>query len=477
LIAAALRTEVFNPYLLLCVLAAMWATASGALVFQAVGILRSAARYWRENTAYGKSGLWGLVAATAVALCALSLGFQLVRTGVPRLSEAWRMAFLGDPGIPDFSVRLMREGTEAEIAGGFKFGLAREAERIFATSPSLKLVHLNSGGGRLGEAEKLGELIRQRQLATYSSASCSSACIVAFLAGRERWLKHGALLGFHHESFAGSEDFDSMRKLLADAGLPPRFVDRAVAPSSAAMWYPSNDELIGAHVITGVVDNYRFAVSGYGTLPDSRIFEERLRRTPVFDVIESSEPAIFRAIADGFHRRYIEGVPEGHILDDLRTGKVAPLILAHMVYADDQLLSDYAALMADQYEALGQQDAAACFQFAAGKMNPGLMKLLPERLKTREIALSQAVLRSTKRHMSIRDSPVQALYRTIFNKLAIEFGPAEVRLLADPGKVAPEQYGDYCRLAVAMFREVAALPQDQAGTVMRHIFGNAGAGK
>lgn len=476
LIAFGLRSEGFNPYLLIAALAAMWSVAGVCQTFQSVGIWRSARRYRREKRAEHRLGLWGIAAQVAVVVGTLSLIAQLVQTGLPQLSEAWRMAFLGDPGIPDYSLRLMRGGEEAEIAGGFKYGLARDAARIFATAPGLKVVHLNSGGGRLGEAEKLGKLIRQRQLSTYTSASCSSACTVAFLAGRERWLKSGARLGFHHESFAGSENFEGMRKLLTEAGLQAGFVDRAVAPSFATMWYPTPAELMQAHVVSGIVDNYRFAASGYGTRPDARTFEEQLRRTPLFDAIEATDPQAFRTVVDMFHHSYIEGVPEGRIMDDLRTSKVTPLILSRMIYADDQLLADYAALMADQYEALGQRDATACFRYAASGAITNLVDLLPDRLKAREMALSEAVLRSTERRKPT-DVPVQPIYRTIFDKLAAQFGPAQVRILADPAKVSPAQYATYCNLAVAMFRTVAALPPEQAGIVMSHIFGNTARGK
>ncbi len=469
LIAVAFRAETFNPYTLIVALGAMWLVAGGATAFQSVGIWRSAARYRREKPQQRLAVVWSLAAQAVAALWVIALVVPLVQSGVPRFREAWRMAFLGDPEIPDYSLRIMRGGSEAEIAGGFKYGLARDAAKVFAAAPDLKVVHLNSGGGRLGEAQALARLIRSRGLATYTSASCSSACTLAFLAGQERSLKQGAHLGFHHESFAGSEAFDSMRGLLRDAGLPSWFIDRAVAASATTMWYPTVEELTQAHVITSVVDSYRFAPSGLGVHPDTRDFEEQLGRTPLFAAIEVGEPAAFRAIVDTFHRGYVEGVPEGRILDDLRTSRIAPLILAHMTYADDQLLADYASLMADQYEAIGQRDSAACFQYAAKGSAGGLVNFLPDSLKARELALSEAVLRSTVRRKPATQ-PVQDIYRLIFEKLAAQFGDARVRILSDPSKVQPSQYTVYCNLAVALFREIAALPTEQSGAVMSQIF-------
>jgi hypothetical protein len=472
LIGTAVRDDDFNPHVFFAALAGMWALAIGALLFQAVGIWRSARRHERERPGNRTARLLRYAAQAMVLAGAAGLLVPFAQAGLPQLNEAWRIAFLNDPGIPDYSLRLMRGNTEAEIAGGIKFGLTRDAARIFAIAPDLKVVHLNSGGGRLGEARKLAQLIRQRGLMTYTATACNSACAIAFLAGRERWLKQGAQIGFHRESFAGTETFDVMRGLLMESGLPAAFADRAVATPAESMWYPEPAELQRVRAISGVVDNYRFAASGYGAHPDSHTIEEQLARTPLFSAIEASEPQTFRVIADSFYQSYMQGMPEGHILDNLRSTRITPLILARMVNADDQLLADYAALMADQYEALGRRSPEACFQYAGRGVSSNLINLLPEPLKLREMSLSEAVLRAPPRQEPPADIPVQTVYRTIFDKLTSQYGPIQVRLLADPAKVPPSQYSAYCTLAVAMFRTVSALPAEQAGVVMSHIFGN-----
>jgi hypothetical protein len=46
----------------------------------------------------------------------------------------------------------MRNGTEIEISGGFKYGLNDDFLRILNAAPRVEVVHLNSLGGRIGEA-------------------------------------------------------------------------------------------------------------------------------------------------------------------------------------------------------------------------------------------------------------------------------------------------------------------------------------
>ena len=243
---------------------------------------------------------------------------------MPQLQETWRIAFENDPTIPDYTIRVMRNGTELEIAGGFKYGLAKDVEKVIQASPQVKVVHLNSIGGRLGEANKLARLIRLRGLTTYTSTLCASACTIAFEAGRERWIRSGARLGFHRGSFAGQELTDAMRTDLLEAGYPPAFVERAVSYPPDKMWYPSAAELLAAHVISGVVDNYKFAASGYGIRPGTEDFASELRKELLFRAMEKADANAFANLARRYQQRYIEGVPEGIIIDNMRTRTMIP---------------------------------------------------------------------------------------------------------------------------------------------------------
>jgi len=170
-----MHRQAFNPYVVVAALVVIWGTMAVGLLFQSVGVWRSASRHRRVAATEGKLGSWGAAAQVVVMFGLCGLGFTIATQAVPQFAESWRMAFEGDPDIPAYSMRLMRNNTEAEITGGFKHGLANEAAKLFASAPALKVVHLNSGGGRLGEAMELAKLIHARGFATYTSASCTSA--------------------------------------------------------------------------------------------------------------------------------------------------------------------------------------------------------------------------------------------------------------------------------------------------------------
>jgi hypothetical protein len=92
--------------------------------------------------------VWAGLAKIAVAYGVLQLIVVFGTKGLPQLTELSRMAFMDDPSIPAYSIRIMRNGTEAEIYGGFKYGLTDDFLKILRASPQIKIVHLNSVGGR-----------------------------------------------------------------------------------------------------------------------------------------------------------------------------------------------------------------------------------------------------------------------------------------------------------------------------------------
>ena len=369
------------------------------------------------------------------------------------------MALFDDPSLPPYSVRLMRGGTEAEIAGGFKYGLAREAETLFATAPQLRVVHLNSAGGRLGEAVKIARLITRRKLDTYTSATCASACAVVYAAGHERYLRRGARLGFHRGIFAGSENAEAMKRLLLSAGIAPAFVDRAVAQPAESIWYPTDAELADGKVVTAFVDSYRFAASGFGAYATLMAFEDSLRRTPGLEALSESQPELFDDIAELYLKRYFEGRSIGQIEDEVRHTKVAPFIAARLPQVDDGILVDYAHLLADQYAALGARDPASCFAYVTRGGDARMIALMGPALQKREVALTERVLRSKSHRAAASPEAIQAVNVEVYKKVAAAFDPQAATLLAEPAKVQPDQYALFCKVAVARLNAITSLPR------------------
>ncbi len=103
----------------------------------------------------------------------------------------------GQKDTPPYALRLLRQGTEVKLSGGMPAGTANALETMLDAAPQIKVVHLNSIGGFIGEGEKIRDLIEQRGLTTYTSTQCASACTIAYLGGTSRYLAPRAKLGLH----------------------------------------------------------------------------------------------------------------------------------------------------------------------------------------------------------------------------------------------------------------------------------------
>jgi hypothetical protein len=465
-----MRRHAFNPYEVLAAVIVIWGAIILGQIFQSLGVWRSAMRHRRLAAAAGGIGLWGIAAQAVVILGGAGIAYAFVTRGVPQLSESWSMAFEGDPGIPPYAIRLMRNGREAEITGGFKFGLSQDAARLFAEAPHLEVVHLNSGGGRVGEAVELAKLIKARGLVTYTSESCASACTIAFVAGREHYLRSDARIGFHRAIFAGVERTDEMRELLRAAHVEHSFIERAMAQPAQAIWYPTEQELAAADVVMAVVDSYHFAASGLGPHPTLEDFAAVLRRTPSFAAMEGADKQTFDDSAELYQQRYFEGVPDGRIVDEIRTRELGPLLRARLVSAPDDLLIDYARLMADQFEALGARDADACFDYAT-RSGSRASASLPAELRRRDEELSVGVLHSRTLRQPASAAELNAATLTLSQAMIERYGADKIRLLIAPAKVTPAEHAIFCELSAGMFRTIAELPPALAGAELSGIFG------
>jgi len=152
------------PKIFSAALVALWLLLAFVTVWQSVGTWRSAGRYLRA----GGSKVWGTFARGAVVLGCLKAAVEIGAVGVPQMAEYGRIA-LGRDAHGAYSLRLLRDATEVEVQGAIAFGLTDEVRALLDTHPGVRVIHLNSNGGRLGEARKLRDLIAERELTTFTA--------------------------------------------------------------------------------------------------------------------------------------------------------------------------------------------------------------------------------------------------------------------------------------------------------------------
>lgn len=403
-----------------------------------------------------------------------------VEAGMPPSGEAAGIAIPSDADFPDFTIRLMRGGTELEISGGFKIGIARELRRVLDQSPDVRVVHLDSMGGWVNEGEIIRRIIAERGLATYVADICVSACTVAFAGGRERWLHPLARIGFH--TFASSDmtgaEVDAYiareKALLGGAGYDPAFLDRALAVPFDEVWYPTDDELTGARVVTGLASADQFALSGLGPdLSRDAVAQGFAGALPILDALRSVEPGRFDAMIEALHAAYLDGATESQLFAIARNG-VMPMVQAYLPRSDDATLLSFAGLLVDQYRTLLGADGRLCFEYALGIDDPHeVMAHLPNALWEREQSLEFDILRTAT---ALRPLPEPGLVRAYWNEAAAGLtgvvSAADLPVLAAGARGDPSLQTQYCEASIALFESVLTLDDAKASALLRDIFGS-----
>jgi len=232
----------FLLYILLILIARGWSL---------VGIWRSAGRH----AARGGTPGWGTVARIMVVMGLLvSLG-QMPSLGL-QAKEYGLIAIGRDPVGPLAAITLDEVGKTLEVKGPLSAGVADRLDEVLKSASGVQTVLLDSDGGRIFEALRMADLIRERGLDTRVEQNCASACTLILLAGKERSAHKFAQIGFHQPDFPGLSD-EEKNGIIADnrndyinAGIGPDFLDKALSTPPAEMWYPTHADMVDAGVLT-----------------------------------------------------------------------------------------------------------------------------------------------------------------------------------------------------------------------------------
>ena len=476
IIVAASQASTYNPSLIFAVQVGIWGSIGVILTWQLVGV-------WRSANAYIKAGrpvVWAGLAKLMVVLGFLSSVGTFIEEGYEPMAHMARIAFLDDPDIDPYYISVLRGGTEVEVYGGFKFGLARDFEKVLEQNRQIRVVHLTSRGGRMGEAERLYEIIRQRGLATYVPLRCLSACTLAFVGGHERWLGQFGQLGFHSPggpTVAPSEMASTRREWVeryVRAGVSRAFVEHALAVPHDSMTYPGYDVLLASGVVTNRADPYRFAISGYG--PRHRLSVERLsdsfsRAVPFMNEIQRHDPLLFNNLISNLEQGYRQGMSEGEITDVLGE-MVLRAVAERRGRADDLTIYELTSLTVQIMTDLAEKDPGLCYRMGLGTHSRmQYVATLSRELQAREQELVGRLFASSSAPPAASPEDVDALTEGVIARAFDRMSDNQIAVLdMMGGQLDPEEELHACQAMTVIMDEVTRLRPQEAGIVMREVF-------
>jgi hypothetical protein len=455
-------------------IALTWAIALAVAVWQVVGTWRSATRHAAVRRAAGRRPVWATLAKAVMVISVVATGVQVLRAGVPQAIDVYEAVWLGDPDLPEYSIRVMRQGREAEYTGGVRLGSAEALRETLDRNPKIEVLHLTSIGGRFTEAQKMYALVRARGIATYVPTSCESACTLVFAAGRKRWIAPDASIGFHGPTFgafdelAAQEGLREWRAALVDAGYEPAFVDRGIAIPAEEMWYPTHEELRAARVTTDTTDGSQFAVSGYGGTVTRADMESLGELIPAFQTLQEKSTARFEAAADVVIAAYDAGQTPKQTARTIRLALGAPLV-AYAPEADEAVLIDYSALSTMELEEIRGVSSGLCYRAATGGDFDVIgTHYVNEDLRSFELDVIEQVIATASPRPAPSDAEIAPAIARLDAALAERLGERRLALLAAP-EVPVEREDEYCASVITLGRVIGELPEDEAAMILRRL--------
>lgn len=448
-------------------LIAFWSLVYAVTTWQLVGAWRSAGKHRLRG---GSSG-WAVAARVMLVFGIVQSLYVGYTQAVPQVTEVVKIASGNDPA-GKWQIRVIRNASEVEVSGGIGFGLANELRRVLEAHPTVKILHLNSDGGRIGEARRIRDLIENRGLFTYTATRCVSACVVAFIAGRERLIASGGRLGFHTYAFPGLSSEDFATEMAADrSDFVRRGVDKEFATTafrnSNEMWYPPHKELIAAGVVSRIAGLDEVALSGV-PLDNLDSIDKMLRSTKLFAAVADHDRETYRKVLS----EYTIAIQRGDSMAELRR-RTLPLAMKvvhqRLPSASDNAVLSFVSLMLEQMQILYNKDPEKCHAYVAGFATTDVVSDLASTLE-REQQIAADVIRTAAEGLWERPQQkrVAADLERLWTSMTQWFGN-DVQMLETPNdpSVDPKKY---CEMTYALYSAAMELPQPRAARLVKFMF-------
>ena len=454
---------------------------------------------WRAATAHSETGgssLWAGLAKLVLALSALGTTASTLWDFVPNVPAYLRMARGIDP-IGHVKATLSQDGRRLRLEGPIGLGDAKRVRALTEKASALRIVELDSPGGRLKEGEAIAALVKGATWHTRTTGACESACTLIHMAGGRRQLLPGAKLGFHRAS-AGTLNpvLDRLAnrelvRIYREAGLPERFIERTLATPSSRMWYPSRDELVGAGLVSLAERPLDVELPDNPAAPAGE-YADAMTGSDTWLAIDKRFPGSMAAAAKQMATARASGVEAAEV--QAQGQRVVELHLPHLLgEAGPELRESYLALLVAQLRAARETGAASAASGALGsapRAMPGTppppapptacisvlagdtaaRRALPAELVQREAAwLIAASATAPVREPGGRAGT--AVEQEVLRRRLGERSPALLAQAWQPG--ALQRPARDCERTLELLNAVMALPAAERRLATRLMFGRA----
>ncbi len=214
-------------------------------LFLATGAWASAGKH----AGRGGKRFWAYAARGAIIFSGLVMASTIL-VSADSIRSQWNVLAGEQPG-PAPTFYLSADARSLTLEGGINDGTAAALEEALARASKVTTLVLASDGGWTREGRMIGDIIAARGLNTHVEKACSSACTLAFLAGKTRSASEDAVLGFHSFGFTDRKaGRDAAREAYVRLKMGSEFIDKVSATPPEEVWYPDPEELLRYRVLT-----------------------------------------------------------------------------------------------------------------------------------------------------------------------------------------------------------------------------------
>lgn len=152
-----------------------------------------------------------------------------------------------------FAIRASDKAMIAVATGKIDSGFTATLEQQLEQNRKVKLLLIESNGGRISEARRVIKLLNRHKVTVRVIGRCASACALIWAGAPDRQLRSGALIGLHAGSLdpkvprllqdlATTINNDFSRRTLAHAGFSKNLIARSQStPNTSVLWLSPMD--------------------------------------------------------------------------------------------------------------------------------------------------------------------------------------------------------------------------------------------
>lgn len=392
----------------------------------------------------------------------------LARSGLAERVDASESS-AGKDAASEYTVHVSADQRTLDFSGPIVIGVTSRVRQVLEAHPAITTVRLTSPGGRVVEARELGEIIRARGLTTVASGTCSSACTVIFMAGRERLLAPTGSLGFHRYRSPDPDQEEAQanmaidRRLFGTQGVPHWFLEQAFATPNSGMWRPSLAELQVANIVTG-----QLTADGQRVEPpaDRASIEAEVLKSPLYTALKTHEPAAYEKVMEAM----TQGAANGMSMIDVgvRTRPlISQLAVKYVRAASDDAILKATRVAAETMRTLGAQSADDCYRYIRPAGEPADLSAVPFELRERDLATTAAIIETGARGatQASAGSTTDADLLWVYDRVFEQFGDAAYVLgrLAEPDV----DRATACGVVAALYDRALSLPSPRNAQLLR----------